>query len=1325
VNSIRHKWFLLCLVLLLVAGSSVAQSYPFPAATPNTDVLCAACPGREKLLTIGYPPVLRWVGRWADAESAHIYQQNFRTAQPKLARYVPGRNRIYTLLGSSLAVYDADRFFSRLNARPQEQMVSATQVPVSGGNARFAQFGPSEVFLWWDAFFYAENGGGWITPQEDGQERLWDFDWDDRGNAYLAYSAFGWGIVKDSGDLGGGWLRSVSQTVKVSSLTPDHIMSLKTSDGRYYAAVSDKNMPSLLQIWDVQDPAVPVKQPDIPNRSFYLWAKDSTGSRVGIVEYSGGLSIFSSDAFVRTGTPLVHFEAGGGGTFRMITSDGTNFYAYGASDSGPFLDIISPSGSTYVEKRSPAHGYGVPSGMHYGDGYLAVYGVEVFPVGTWNIRVFKVGPGTLTEIPFEMPVPGNPSIQQPFWSMYYASNAPQGYTRPVITDIKDVTPVKNGSKIYLIVSAFGLGDVWELKAGDSISTRLTSAAEVPNLHSAAAAGTGPFYGDRQAFTSTLSSGAVGNVNWDYGDNTAAEASVTGGTVKHQYGGVTSLTSLPLTRRATVSLMSDLTVTDAVSVTLAAPQPRFQLANTALLFRQPDASSTAPIVAGDSFFDASDGSVEGHYTDWLLDGASNKKLPNEAFSVGACGTHSLAFNTHYGPYSGTGNAITASSDLALSISPFNYLVRPYVISVQEPDPASVGNPNASFTATVRTAGANDLPGGAATPVTYTWDVVEANQTPVLDANGAPLKATGSATLGTIPAFPVSRTTFNILGRRVRLSTSVAASAVPGAGCSAFATAGAQSSALNGPDPVIVKSGCATVFSPCSFTVTSVTNPTLTGWSFAWVVNPAVTSSGATTSVFSPQFTTTTDYSVGVTVTNGIGSKPTTLSGQHIDQPLCSSAPDDFNNAIGINTNSNPNPGDTVTFLMFPLGWTPSVECDKFDWSFGDGAKSTDMVPTHIYATAGTYSVQLILKGARSTGTYTRTVTVGNPVQNPNPGPNPNPGNGGGCSAPQANSAYVAYTGLASGCTIVAGACNPGEPVQIGLWADNGYNLACSTPSVTWLFGDNTTGSGLSTTHTYATAGTYQVQATLSNSGGSFSYVHQIQVGSAPAPKVCGTLTQQNVSIGFTGTGCTAVGGTCTPGLFTFQAVGSATYDFSCNATHTYDWDFGDNSTHAALAQPSHSFTNAGTYHVKLSVSNGTSSTTITRDVVVTAIQNPGGGGPCGALIPDGVTANVYVSYHGDGCTSSFDTCSAKGDVAFAVSANGVYDLSCAQHTYSWDFGDGSAHSTATAPSHRYTADGTYTVKVRLGNGQANADLTTTVKVTGAGPVIPPKHRGVTH
>ena len=1306
MNSTRYRSFLLCVLLVAAATGAVAQNYAFPALTPNTDVVCSGCPGRETLLTVGYPPVLRFVGRWADAEIEHDYQQNFRTARPKLARFVPGRNRLYTLLGSALAVYDADRFFARLNARPQEQMAPATQVPTAGGSGRsIAFFGPAEVFLWWDAFFYAENGGGWITPFEDGQERLWDFDWDDRGNVYLAYSTFGWGIVKDSGDMGGGWMQTLSQTVKSNSLTPDHIMSLKTSDGHYYAAVSDKNLPSLLQIWDVQNPSLPVKQPEIAGRSFYLWAKNSTGSNVAITEYSGGLAIFTTDNFVRTGTPIIRFEAGGGGTFKMVTSDGTNFYAYGASGSGPFISVISPSGNTYVEKRFPTNGYGVPQGIHYGDGYLAIYGVEVPPVGTWNIRVYKVGPGTLTEIPFEMPVPGsNGTRQQPFWSMYYGANAPQGYTRPNYNLFMDVAPVKVGSKIYLVLAAYGLGDVWEVKAGDSLSARLTAAADVTNPHSAAAAGSGPFYGDRQAFTSSLASGNVANVSWDYGDNTS-DSAATNGVVKHQYGGVTSLASLPLVRHATASNVLDLTMNDTVSVTLAAPQARFQLANTTYLFRQPDASSTAPIVVGDSFFDASDGSVEGHYTDWVLDGTSNKKLPSEAFSVGTCGAHTLAFNTHYGPYSGTGSGITASSDLPLSISPFVYTVRPYVITVQEPGPASIGDPNAVFSTALRIAGASDLPAGAGTAVTYKWEVIDANQATILNA-------TGSATLGTIPSFSVPRTTFSTLGLRVRLTTTVAASAVPGTGCSSLASAVAQSSELNGPDPVIVKTGCVTVGSPCSYTVTSAKNPTLAGWSFAWTVNPTVTSPGTTSAVFTPQFTTTTDYSVGVTVTNGIGSKVATLSGQHIDKPLCSSAPDNINNAIGINNNTTPNPGDTVTFIMFPRGWAPSVECDKFAWSFGDGGTSTEMVPTHVYNSAGTYNVSLILTGALATNTYTTTVTIGT-VAPPPPPPPP-----GGCSTPQASSAYVGYTGPASGCTAVTvSGCNAGESIQFQLWPDSGYNLNCPSTTITWSFGDNTNGSGLSPTHTYSGPGIYHAQAIVLNSGGSFTYPQDVKVGNVQQTQ-CGTLTQQSVAIGFTGTNCTEVGGTCSAGSVAFRPVGTG-YNFSCNATHSYDWDFGDGSAHSTQAQPLHAYAGAGTFNVKLLVGNGTSSTTVSRSIVIGSTDSHGTG-TCAAIVPD---INVYVTFFGDGCNAISGNCSAKADIAFDVNATG-YDFTCASHTYSWDFGDG-GHGTGKTPLHRYTADGTYHVVVHFSNGSATADLNATVKVVGATPVAPRGGHAVRH
>jgi len=1244
--------------------------------------------------------VLSFVGRWGDAEDAKDYQQNFRTARPKLARVVPGKNRLYTLLGSALAAYNIDTFISRLSVRPLI-LTPGSSAPVGGSRNDGGLFGPPEVFLMWDAFFYAENGGGWITPLEDGLERLFDFDWDDRGNIYLAYSVFGWGIVKDNGDTGGGLFRSLSQTVR-TSLTPDRILSLKTSDGKYYAAVADLNQTSLMQVSDVTDPTAPVALPDVTGRTFIQWAKDSTSSRVAITDPTGGLTIFTSDAFVHAGAPIIRFDTTYG--FSMVTSDGTNFYTYGHSSTGAFFDIISPSGNTYVEKRIPCQTYGVAVNMHYGDGFLAVVGDEAV-LGAWNIRLYKVGPGTLTEIPFDMPVPGSNGTRMPFWPMYYAA-PPAGYTAPYYNNFKDACPIKVGSKIYLVVGAYGLGDVWEVKAGDALTARMSAAAETINPNSAPTA-TGPFYGDRQTFTSTLASGSTANVNWDFGDSTSS-TSVTGGGVKHQYSGVTSLSSLPLVRRVTASDAADLTINDSVSVTLAAPQPGFRIANTSYLFRQPDASSSAPIVAGDSFLDVSDGAVEGHYTDWVLDSVSNKKLPSDVFSVGSCGRHSLLFNTHYGPYGGTGNGIASISDLPLSISPFNYTVRPYVITVQVPGPESISNPNAVFTATVRTGDATDLPAGAGTPVTYKWEVIDASKATVLSANG-------SATLGTIPAFSVPRTTFSTLGMRVRLTTNVDASAVPGTGCANLGNDLAESIDLNGPDPVIVKTGCVTVGAPCSFTVTSATNPTLAGWSFAWTVNPTVTSTGSNVSVFMPQFTTTTDYSVSVVVTNGIASKTATLTGQHIDKPLCSSAPDQVNFFFGTGSSTTPAPGDTVSFLIFPRGWTPTPQCDKFAWTFGDGGTSTDFTPTHVYTAAGTYNVTLTLTGALATAVYTSPVTIGT-TPPPGNGGGGNPGNNGACTEPLASSAFVAYTANLSGCTAVVGSCNPGELLQFVLRSDTGYNLSCGNSTVSWVFGDASFGSGLSPAHAYASAGIYHATATLSNTAGTFTYAQDVRIGNVQ-PKTCATLTPQNVSIGWAGPGCTETSGTCKASdVIAFRTGGS--YDFSCTATHTYDWDFGDGSSHSTVAQPAHSFANAGTYTIKLVVGNGTSSTQITNSMAI-ASSSPIQSG-CGTMVPD---SNVYVTYFGDGCTAVTGNCSAKADVAFAVGATG-YNFDCALHTYTWDFGDGS-HSTNKAPSHRYTEDGTYHVTVHLSNGTAAVDLTATVKVVGA-PAGPPRGgRAVRH
>src|SRR5207237_5446879 len=49
------------------------------------------------------------------------------------------------------------------------------------------------------------------------------------------------------------------------------------------------------------------------------------------------------------------------------------------------------------------------------------------------------------------------------------------------------------------------------------------------------------------------------------------------------------------------------------------------------------------------------------------------------------------------------------------------------------------------------------------------------------------------------------------------------------------------------------------------------------------------------------------------------------------------------------------------------------------------------------------------------------------------------------------------------------------------------------------------------------------------------------------------------------------------------------------------------------------------------------------------------------------------------------------------------------TYSWNFGDGTAGSTAANPTHTYTQNGTYTATLTVSNGHQTAQTTTKVVV----------------
>jgi len=117
--------------------------------------------------------------------------------------------------------------------------------------------------------------------------------------------------------------------------------------------------------------------------------------------------------------------------------------------------------------------------------------------------------------------------------------------------------------------------------------------------------------------------------------------------------------------------------------------------------------------------------------------------------------------------------------------------------------------------------------------------------------------------------------------------------------------------------------------------------------------------------------------------------------------------------------------------------------EWAWDFGDGNTSTDQHPTHDYATPGTYQVTLtVTADTDQTATTTGEVVV----------------------APWELRATITQTEVAGRTITVTGHGEGPAPVV----------------SYLWDLGDGTTRTGPTLTHTYTSAGTYQVTLTVTDS-----------------------------------------------------------------------------------------------------------------------------------------------------------------------------------------------------------------------------------------------------
>ena len=187
-------------------------------------------------------------------------------------------------------------------------------------------------------------------------------------------------------------------------------------------------------------------------------------------------------------------------------------------------------------------------------------------------------------------------------------------------------------------------------------------------------------------------------------------------------------------------------------------------------------------------------------------------------------------------------------------------------------------------------------------------------------------------------------------------------------------------------------------------------------------------------------------VDITVTHQAGANAV-LSGLFFDPPTSA-----FTVSAGSNLTTNA--GSTVTFAGSVLGGT-SPYTDS--WSFGDGTTPAvnTLTPSHLYANPGTYTATLMATdSAGHSGSSSTTVTV---------------------------------TDVAPTVTFSDPTGTVGVPVSFTASAtDISPAVQAAGFTYAWNYGDGTTGTGASTTHTYTSAGTYTVSVTATDMYGSTSH-----------------------------------------------------------------------------------------------------------------------------------------------------------------------------------------------------------------------------------------------
>lgn len=328
----------------------------------------------------------------------------------------------------------------------------------------------------------------------------------------------------------------------------------------------------------------------------------------------------------------------------------------------------------------------------------------------------------------------------------------------------------------------------------------------------------------------------------------------------------------------------------------------------------------------------------------------------------------------------------------------------------------------------------------------------------------------------------------------------------------------------------------------------------------------------------------------------------------------------------------NPSSGVTPLRVQFADTSTGDVTSYLWNFGDGITTTERNPSHDFTTVGEYNVILEVRGRDgSTSRVTKKVSVVNPQ----------------VQKPVADFTPKTLTGTA--------------PLNVEFKSTSTGQI----DTYLWDFGNGDTSIDANPIYQYREPGTYNVKLTVSNEGGPSEATGTITVNRAPEAPVA-NFTADPTS-----------GNAELLVQFTDQSSGTIVQR---------EWNFGDGATSSDVS-PSHEFTEAGTYTVRLTLlGEGDTSDFHEVDISVTEPLAP----PSANFVSDPMEGPAQL------------------DVQFTNQSSGD------SITSTWDFGDGQTSNSQDAViNHLYQISGTYTVILTVsGPGGPNSVASQTITVTNA-------------